>query len=204
MRFCSYVVRVDKGLAPNPFYRYCTLAVCTPNHMGNKNTEGDWFLGTTTAERDHRLQYAMKVFKRLHFNEYYNDPRFLKKKPQKDGTWRQRCGDNMYYQNKKGRWRQHPTEFHNNRESIRQDLKYPYVFVSKHFYYFGEKAPNIPKKFRTLIWPRSGCKCSHEPKPVKGFLGWLESSYKPGIHGLPMDREELKVQGGCGVRKPKC
>ena len=29
-----YIAVLDTGLAPNPFWGYCTLAVCTPNHMG--------------------------------------------------------------------------------------------------------------------------------------------------------------------------
>jgi hypothetical protein len=31
----SYIVRVDTGLAPNPFWGFCTLALCTPNHQGS-------------------------------------------------------------------------------------------------------------------------------------------------------------------------
>jgi Nucleotide modification associated domain 2 len=34
MKVYSYVVRCDTGFAPNPFWGYCTLAACTPNHMG--------------------------------------------------------------------------------------------------------------------------------------------------------------------------
>ena len=30
----------DTGFAPNPFWGYCTLAVCTPNHMGVQTSEG--------------------------------------------------------------------------------------------------------------------------------------------------------------------
>jgi len=29
----------------------------------------------------------------------------------------------------------------------------------------------------------------HDPECVKGFLNWLKTNYKPGIHGEPIDRE---------------
>ena len=79
MRLCSYVVAVDRGLAPNPFWGYCTLAVCTPNHMGIRAQDGDWFIGTTTAARGSKLVYAMQVSEVLPFDCYYNDPRFEEK-----------------------------------------------------------------------------------------------------------------------------
>ncbi len=53
------VLKTKKALAPNPFWDYCTLAVCTPNHMGIRAEPGDWFLGTTTSERGNKLLYAM-------------------------------------------------------------------------------------------------------------------------------------------------
>ena len=33
VRLCSYVVKYDTGFAPNPFWGFCTLAACTPNHQ---------------------------------------------------------------------------------------------------------------------------------------------------------------------------
>ena len=33
MKICTYTMTSDTGFAPNPFYGYCTLAACTPNHM---------------------------------------------------------------------------------------------------------------------------------------------------------------------------
>ena len=49
-RLCSYVVRHDKGLAPNPFWGYCTLAVCTPNHAGVRLEEKPVELDTLLLE----------------------------------------------------------------------------------------------------------------------------------------------------------
>jgi len=177
MRLCSYVVKNDKGLAPNPFWGYCTLAICTPNHMGIRSEPGDWFLGTTTADRGHKLVYAMEVSERLMFDDYFKDPRFDKKKPVVEGTWRQRCGDNMYFKDSAGNWKRHPSLFHKDEEDIEKDLKNPYAYVSKHFYYFGNNASELPIEFHSLIWKKQGCKCDHDPHIVKSFIRWLNIKY---------------------------
>ena len=134
MRLCSYVVKYDTGLAPNPFWGYCTLAVCTPNHMGIRAQKGDWFVGVTTIDRGNKLVFAMQVAEVLSFNRYYTDPRFERKRPVVNGTWRQRCGDNMYYKDDTGAWKRHPSVYHCEPEQIKQDLRHPYVFIAGHFY----------------------------------------------------------------------
>ncbi len=81
MKLYSYVVRNDLGLAPNPFWGYCTLAVCTPNHMGVKAEKDDWIIGTSPVSQGSKLVYAMQIFERLSFEAYYADERFVKKNP---------------------------------------------------------------------------------------------------------------------------
>lgn len=49
MKLYSYIVKTDKGLAPNPFWGWCTLALCTPNHMGIKANQSDWIVGFTNT-----------------------------------------------------------------------------------------------------------------------------------------------------------
>ena len=159
MRLCSYVITNDTGLAPNPFWGYCTLAVCTPNHMGIRAQEGDWFMGTTSASRGNRLLYAMRVSEVLGFDEYYRDPRFQQKKPDVNGSWGRRCGDNMYYKDDNGGWSQCRTLHHGSAAHIRKDLRHPRVFIGEHFYYFGAEAVDIPASCVDLIWRRQGCKC---------------------------------------------
>src|SRR5205823_10069139 len=97
MRLCSYVVVGDTGFAPNPFHGYCTLAACTPNHQGLRLEKGDWLLGHDSAKRGQGLVYAMKVSEVLDFDAYYRDTRFQAKIPRFDKTWREACGDNIYY-----------------------------------------------------------------------------------------------------------
>lgn len=188
MRLCSYVVKFDVGLAPNPFWGVCTLAVCTPNHMGIRAQKGDWFMGTQPVHKGAKLIYAMQVSEVLPFEAYYANPRFDKKKPRLKASWQERCGDNMYYQDSQGEWQQHSTCNHTEAWQMKQDLKHPYVFIAETFYYFGENAVDIPLAYQGLIWKRYGCKCRHDLETVDNFLQWLVQTFEPGVHGDPGDR----------------
>jgi hypothetical protein len=188
IRLYSYVVKNDLGLAPNPFWGYCTLAVCTPNHMGARPQPRDWFMGTEPIGRGSKLIYAMQVSEIFSFDDYYRDPRFEKKKPVIKGIWQQSCGDNMYYRDSIGQWKQHPTLHHSEPDRIAQDLKNPYVFIGEHFYYFGDRAVEIPSEYANLIWRRQGYKREHDPDLVNHFLSWLQHNFKPGEHGKPFHR----------------
>ncbi len=147
MYLYSYIVKYDRGLAPNPFWGYCTLAICTPNHIGVHPTEGDWIIGTTTKARGNKLLYAMKVSEVLSFDLYYSDKRFQNKKPVVNGTGKQKVGDNIYFKDDKGQWQQQRTLFHREQEIRQKDLKHPFVFIGKDFFYFGNRAIGMPTEF---------------------------------------------------------
>ncbi len=49
MYIYSYVLRYDDGVAPNPFFGFCTLAVCKPV-IRRKAQVGDWIIGTGSKE----------------------------------------------------------------------------------------------------------------------------------------------------------
>lgn len=188
MKLFSYIVKHDKGLAPNPFFGYCTLAVCTPNHMGIRAEKGDWIAGFTTAARNNRLVYAMKVDERMHFNDYFNDPRFQRKKPDLSGSWKQRCGDNIYYQTD-GAWCQLPSPYHYRQKDLQKDTKHPYVFIGRDYFYFGNKSVEMPNEFTVLIWKRQGCSSNFDSDLVEKFIGWLKNNNNFGKIGEPFDRD---------------
>lgn len=192
MKLYSYIVTIDHGLAPNPFWGYCTLAACTPNHMGIKAQKDDWIIGTSPKSQGNKLVYAMKISEILSFETYYADVRFEKKKPVVEGSWRERVGDNMYYKDQQGKWIQHRTIQHRSAELIKQDLKYHVVFIAEYFYYFGDKEITIPIEFQELIRKTQGYKCNHEPGLVKRFLNWLEVSFDPGVLGNPKDNKDYQ------------
>ncbi|MCC7484242.1 MAG: hypothetical protein IT529_04575 [Burkholderiales bacterium] len=70
----TYVMRHDAGLAPNPFWGWCTLAVCTPNHQGSRVEPGDWIAGFQDKSRGYRLVYAMEVAERIHMMRHFLRP----------------------------------------------------------------------------------------------------------------------------------
>jgi hypothetical protein len=96
MRLSTHIVKYDTGFAPNPFYRYCTLACCKPA-IRRTADERDWIVGLTAGADEKRVVYAVKVARKLTFRQYWTDPVFVKKKPDMNSTdiKRQR-GDNVY------------------------------------------------------------------------------------------------------------
>ncbi len=189
MRLCSYVVVCDTGFAPNPFWGLCTLAACTPNHQSLQLKSGDWLLGNSSAKEGHQLIYAMRVSEVLDFAQYYRDPRFEQKKASAV-DWQHRCGDNIYFRDSDGQWKQGTAFFHTSPKEIEQDTRYPRVFISDHFFYFGEKAPNFLGPFASLIQTSRGCRYADNAETALGFVKWLEETYPPGLHGQPRDRDE--------------
>lgn len=115
-RLYSYVVRWDRGLAPNPFWGFCTLACYKPRI---REKVGDWVVGTgskNTVEQN-KLVYAAKVTEKVSFEQYSAEKRFRRKIP---GAGRKReLGDNIYYW-EKGKPMRHPFS---ERNEMEKDLK---------------------------------------------------------------------------------
>jgi len=89
MKLCTYIVREDTGLAPNPFWGVCTLAVCTPNHQGSRLNVGDWIVGFLPKKRGYRFLYAMQISEILGLDDYYHDDRYVAKRPDLRGSWQE-------------------------------------------------------------------------------------------------------------------
>jgi len=187
----TYVVREDTGLAPNPFWGACTLAVCTPNHQGSKIREGDWVAGFLTKARGHRLLYAMEVEEILGLNDYYHDSRFQRKKPNLRGSWKERCGDNFYSRGADGEWIQHRNRFHLDERLKQQDTKHARVFIGRKFWYFGQSAFRAPEKFSALAGGR-GARVNHDPKLVEEFCTWIAGDLDEGVHDDPSDNPDMR------------
>lgn len=194
---CTYIIRIDAGLAPNPFWNWCTLAVCTPNHQGVKLAPGDWIAGFTAKGKGNKLIYAMMVSELLDFDHYFHDPRFQQKKPQVNGSPMQRCGDNFYSRGAEGAWVQHPNSFHAGMTA--QDTKYPTVFIASRFWYWGKSAVEVSVQFLPLIPQQHGCKKDHAPALVSAFQTWV-STFPEGKADHPSiweDAQETECAQGC-------
>lgn len=197
LRLHSYVIARDYGFAPNPFYGFCTLATCKPKIRKGADI-GDWVVGTGSKARargDH-LVYAMHVSEAMTFQQYWDDPRFLQKRPYLRGSKKQGFGDNIYHRAGK-KWQQEDSH-HSlangspNFRNIDNDTQTDRVLVSNDFAYFGGIGPVVPKRFRNfggfdICTGRRGHTNSYPPKMVNEFVAWLRSLGDTGYCGEPLD-----------------
>ena len=144
----TYPITRDYGFAPNPFHGYCTLATCKP-HIRKKAKIGDWIMGVAGANLKkikHQCIFLMKVSEKLTFEEYWNDGRFLIKRPSRNGSLVKMLGDNIYHRDKGGSWIQEDSHHSNKDGSINQTNllrdtgSCENVLISNFFFYFGENA----------------------------------------------------------------
>lgn len=191
-RLCTYIVREDTGLAPNPFWGICTLAVCTPNHQGSKLSIGNWIAGFLSKKRGYLFLYAMEISEILGLDDYYRDERFVTKKPNLRGSWQQRCGDNFYSKDDQGSWIQHRNRFHLSEGLKRQDTKFARVFIAKRYWYRGKAAMPAPSRFAALIGGR-GARVNHPPALTSEFATWVSCEFEPGVADAPNDNPDITV-----------
>ncbi len=200
MKLFSYVVQHDYGLAPNPYSGFCTLCLCKrrqkrgdrPNVVElakRAKDEGEvvWVLGTGGADPKRsagngKIVYAMQVDEVLSRGEYYEDPRFRSKRPVRDGTYEGYVGDNAK-----------PKDEFEKRQQ--------FVLVSSHFFYFGQKAAPIPRKFGCVVKRGPGFRSQFEDGEIKRFVEWVEQ-HEPGMQGEPSGKQwhARNLSKDCGPR----
>lgn len=201
MKIYSYKIDHDYGLAPNPFGKYCSIAVCKPNIRKSKNLDiGDWIIGTGSKSLSkssgfnsvRKLIYAMRVSEIIDLNSYWHDPRFEYKKPVMYGTLATMFGDNFYYLDENENWVQQDCAHRNidgiyNDEHIRKDTGGKNALISELFYYFGENAPQIPENLVDVCHTTQGVKFVKPDVLAISFLEWLQNNFQPGLQGFPIN-----------------
>ena len=193
-RLFSYTVRHDHGFAPNPFFGFCTLATCKPR-IRQTASVGDWIAGggTKSKGRGGHLVYAMRVTEAMTFDEYWDDPRFLDKRPDKRATFEKGFGDNIYHRDKTThRWRQAPSKHSNkcgkvNMRNLRHDTQVDRVLVSEDFIYYGGSCPLIPTFRGCNLYFGLGHKCRYPDEVVEDFISWIRSFSGAGLCGRPLE-----------------
>ena len=187
MTLFSYVVEHDTGHAPNPYFGVCTLCRCKyrkgsakPSNVVELAEKGDWIVGTGGANLRRsaghgKLVYAMRVDKKLTREKYYSAPRFAKKRVGTSSNERER-GDNIKPRNNEGG---------------------QFALISRHFYYLGANAIDIPKRFLFLEKKGPGFKKfdSFGSADIRRFVKWLEDRYKSGKHGEPCKKPVAQPSG---------
>lgn len=202
MRLFSYVVARDYGFAPNPFYGWCTLATCKPR-VRLSAAFGDWVIGTgpkTKYDLVGHLIFAMCVEETCDFDTYWNDSRFLPKRPILNGSLKQVYGDNIYHR-ERGRWKQENSHHtyvggRSNPHNIARDTSVNRILISRRFVYFGGSAPSIPDRFRPYKPTGEDICCKGQghrvlsAKLAEAFESWLERRGSWGLQGMPFEFKE--------------
>lgn len=206
MKLYSYIVTRDFGFAPNPFPPACTLATCKPKIRKNARIK-DWVVGIGSGARKspfkNRLIYAMQIQEKLEYDDYWTDLRFIKKRPVMNGSKRQMYGDNIYHRLSPDTPYIQEDSHHSlpngeeNELNYMRDIPGQYVLVSNRFWYYGQNAILIPKKFLFLADVVRGYKIFNDTTQIGSFIKWLESLPQSGYIGRPyMFAEKFKRYAG--------
>ena len=201
MKVYSYVIEHDYGFAPNPFHRACTLAACKPE-IRRTAAIGDIIVGTGAAATGlaRNMVYWMKVDEISDFTAYWDDPRFVAKRPDMKAPGKlARFGDNIYRRDAVSGMLVQAFSFHskadgscNAKNFDRDTRKTERVLIGRDFAYFGMSAPEIPPDFRTMIKKGPGHKCRFDPEQAIAFRDWAMSHPGRGYLGKPTHWRFLK------------
>lgn len=204
----SYVVRTDKGAAPNPFGGVCSLVICKPDIREHAEV-GDWIVGTGSVNSDigniqGHVVYTMRVSAKMTMAEYddYAQKHLPIKVPDsRPGARISRVGDAIYdFPETPPRLRD-GVHCEDDRED---DLGGRFALLSEHFYYFGARAKPLPKHLRPIVKERQGHRSTANDEYVDDFVDWIEGlDARPNrLQGLPAGFQS--VEQGNGSTKESC
>jgi len=199
----SYVMVRDFGFAPNPFFGYCTLATCKPDIRKGAQI-GDWVIGTGSAAKNsnfkNRLIYTMRIEEKLTFDNYWNDARFINKKPVMNGSRMQWYGDNIYHiDSNTGKFIQENSH-HSLRDGLvnmnnyKRDISGKFVLISKTYWYFGREAILIPDKLKGIIKSGRQYRKIDDEALIRAFVVWIKKQQGYAFIGRPAQFSEEFVR----------
>jgi hypothetical protein len=157
-----------------------------------------------------RCVFAMKVTDKISFNDYWNNTLYFDKKPVRNGSRKMMVGDNIYYQQPSGAWNQADSHHSQadgslNPHNLRTDTQSSRVLISRHFFYFGCNAPEIPADLLNKIGYQNGRNyrkfSAHECTEI---IGWLYRSYANHLNrimGDPYDFNQSEKRYSAGDNK---
>ena len=194
----SYVLRMDDGAAPNPFWGLCTLTICKPA-IRRKAQIGDWVIGTgskntrlkdgKTYDFSDSIVYAMKITDKKALSEYdeFCKSNVINKIPKwKTNDWKLRVGDCIYdYSTSSEPVIRKGVHNEGNRQ---RDLGGHNSLLSDHFYYFGVEARPLPSNLKELIKKNQGHKKIENPNLIQQFEEWIEQFEKNKLYADPQMR----------------
>jgi hypothetical protein len=197
MRVFSYKIARDYGFAPNPFHGVCTLATCKPQIRSSAKV-GDIVVGCGSASNNlpGRIIFAMRVEGKCTFQEYWDDPRFARKRPFFGGNRKRAYGDNIYHHDGNGAWIQERSH-HSfadgrlNQSNLDTDTGSDSVLWGCDFIYYGRDAPVIPPHLRSFagddLYPNGRSHRVNFPDGMpEAVEQWFEGIANRGNQGRPI------------------
>lgn len=212
-RLFTYTIPVDDGAAPNPFHGMCSLAICKPK-IRRVAQPGDWVAGlgskNTQGGRDlsGKLVYTMRVEEVMTLAEY--DRRAPQEWPHRIPNIQSldladRLGDCIYdYGARADKEPKQRPGVHAS-ENIKADLGGINALVSRHFYYFGSRAIELPPRLKEICHQSQGHKSNANNRYVEEFVNWLEGQGRRSgqLYGWPdfiIDWSSERIACGCEPR----
>lgn len=192
MTVFTYVIEHDLGFAPNPFHGVCTLACCKPK-IRKKADVGDYILGMGAAKPklQGHVTYWMRVDEILTFDDYWDDPRFHRKKPVMGGTTYLRYGDNIYHRDGGKEFKQEDS-FHSMMDGSvslgdlhRDTGATEKVLVGYEFAYWGRAGIKLPDDLQCFSISGPGHKSNFAEDDITSLLAWLAEHPERGYLDEP-------------------
>ncbi len=195
-RLYRYVIDHDKGFAPNPFFKVCTLACCKPQIRQHAEL-GDVIVGYGPAKHglSGQIIYWMVVDEITQFDRYWSDPRFRSKRPVMGGSLMLSYGDNLYHRHSEsGAWIQEPS-FHSDPNSLigqgnlrRDTATTDKVLIGRDYAYWGPNGPRPPELYSEFVKTGRGHEYKADDESLKGkFIAWLQGIPDRGLIHDPAD-----------------
>ncbi|MBX9894285.1 MAG: hypothetical protein K2Y09_03780 [Nitrosomonas sp.] len=162
MKLYSYVVDHDHGLSPNPADGFCTLVHCKFNKSGKrKNIVEMAKIGDwVLGTGGQNLESAGngKVVYLMRVDETLSFADFLK-----------------------------DSRFYGRADQCDRGESNTVALISKHFYYFGRDAIDIPLQFCNLQIEKKGpgYRSDLPPQQIERLIAWFQRNKKIGILGEP-------------------
>ncbi|QYX47159.1 hypothetical protein K3F43_21155 [Pseudomonas tussilaginis] len=194
-RVFSYKLVRDYGFAPNPFHGICTLGTCKPQIRKSAQV-GDIIVGcgSTALHLEGRAIFAMRVTRKLSFQEYWEDESFRIKRPNLYSSQSMAFGDNIYHRDGES-WLQEDSH-HSfeggqlNHANLLRDTSSDNVLIGDEFVYWGANALQIPEHLRNHagedLYPAGrNYQCNFSPEFRAQVDAWLKGFPKRGYLGRP-------------------
>lgn len=171
MRLYSYVVDHDHGLSPNPVDGFCTLVHCKFNKSGKRRNIVEMSkIGDWvlgTGGQNSESSGNGKIVYLMRVDETPSFLDFLK-----------------------------DSRFLGRADQCDLGEGNTAALISKHFYYFGRNAVDIPPQFRNLPIEKKGpgYRSDLQLQQVEQLISWFQKNKNIGVHGGPCSPIDNYVQ----------